>query len=890
MLVRAICIALALVAVLASGSCADLPTGDLNRCGNGIHEPEAGEECDEDAGQFGPNAACGETCRLVCGDGAECPDGYACGEDEVCRVPSGEWALRSSFADEGIAAGAVRLTALQFAPDRPHELFRVAGRNDVTVGTSRECSLHSLTSLDAPDVDGVDCLAKQWVGDLDGDGLDDLLTSTEFPRDKPDGTTRFEVRVGPEMPGQLISQATMALWDPLPRLYPINDVNVARLGRQVGALDANLRLKDGFLLPEDLTSEEGVAALSVGALGLEGLSTLALAASSPGRVLLYDFRGPFAEASQEEVLLPVGVRVVGRPTSVDVNGDGRRDLLVLGDDSRMYAAYTTLGGALHSSPESPVNGGGDSRFSALAVALDELKPIFNADVLLAAGDVNGDGCTDLAFRSVLFEGAGCAGENPFSGDSSRFASGDFEDVQLADLDLNGRPDVVALNRTGALSAPGGLFVARYAVDGNRGVQSIEVAPDGPFLVQDVTDDLVPDIVYTRRSPEGGGSLMFARGQPGSIVADPVVFGEFPVVDQLVKQGGPFATQTGEFIAVVRTEAGIPAGALFGPGIPPRPFNAWQVLTQPATESVPTFNPRALALGEFDGQPEHPELAGLVGFGDGVAPGSAALLNPSRLAHIRLGEDQLVDVFGAAFSDARLELLLRDYYAVATRVGLDSSRDALVIAVPTDLESPAGGSDIYAAVLDDDRLWSFGLVMHVDALIATRPALFATGPQRIPLAGGIPEPEVDPLGHDRPGARTLEVDLEHDGIDEVVLVPDDGTSPWLVLGTDGAGAIVPRLLIASPTTAVHDVIVDPTQRDRVIWSGTDGTFRGLINLDAERTPGLYDLDEVTLTEIETLSPDGGDAVAAGQFDGDGLLDFAIGDSMSVRVYIAVATRP
>jgi hypothetical protein len=87
------------VAVLAAGAaaCAELPAPGV--CGNGVHEPEHGEDCD------GDSATCAE-CRLLC-SAEPCPDGYACGVDGVCRQPSGTFAYPATVVDYAAASFAV---------------------------------------------------------------------------------------------------------------------------------------------------------------------------------------------------------------------------------------------------------------------------------------------------------------------------------------------------------------------------------------------------------------------------------------------------------------------------------------------------------------------------------------------------------------------------------------------------------------------------------------------------------------------------------------------------------------------------------------------------------------------------------------------------------------
>lgn len=78
-------------------SCAELDEVELGFCGNHIHEPEFGEDCDGTAAHFGAGASCGAPnssapCRLACNPAAAkpgCPSGWGCGTDGVCRQPSG---------------------------------------------------------------------------------------------------------------------------------------------------------------------------------------------------------------------------------------------------------------------------------------------------------------------------------------------------------------------------------------------------------------------------------------------------------------------------------------------------------------------------------------------------------------------------------------------------------------------------------------------------------------------------------------------------------------------------------------------------------------------------------------------------------------------------------
>ena len=77
---------LALVLLVGCQPLAAIPVGE---CGNGVVEPARGEDCDS----FGHDGGeCSATCRFVCATAADCPLGWGCGADDVCRHALGELA------------------------------------------------------------------------------------------------------------------------------------------------------------------------------------------------------------------------------------------------------------------------------------------------------------------------------------------------------------------------------------------------------------------------------------------------------------------------------------------------------------------------------------------------------------------------------------------------------------------------------------------------------------------------------------------------------------------------------------------------------------------------------------------------------------------------------
>src|SRR5688500_13011394 len=83
--------------VVAIAACTDATTISGGVCGNFVHEPEHGEDCDR------PGETCSDDCRISCAptaaavcagapDGACCPAGAVCGADERCHVATGLFA------------------------------------------------------------------------------------------------------------------------------------------------------------------------------------------------------------------------------------------------------------------------------------------------------------------------------------------------------------------------------------------------------------------------------------------------------------------------------------------------------------------------------------------------------------------------------------------------------------------------------------------------------------------------------------------------------------------------------------------------------------------------------------------------------------------------------
>lgn len=170
--------------LLALAGCADLPELLPGTCGNGVVEPELGEQCDlsEDPA-LGVGTRCADAtdavraCRYVCSrtdlTAAKCPTGWGCSDDGVCHFASGRFEETED-------------SPLDLLPYTRLDLADVDGdgRADVVTSANTGISVHFAKR------DGVFSTSTEYgvqnvssataFGDLDQDGNTDLVASSLF--------------------------------------------------------------------------------------------------------------------------------------------------------------------------------------------------------------------------------------------------------------------------------------------------------------------------------------------------------------------------------------------------------------------------------------------------------------------------------------------------------------------------------------------------------------------------------------------------------------------------------------------------------------------------------------------------------------------------------------
>lgn len=912
---------------LLLGGCADLPDIDLNRCGNGILEPELGEDCDSSAALFGEDAECNLECRLVCSTTVACPAEYACGEDGMCRISSGAWALSQTIAQDAAPLGAARLTTLHSDNESTDALLRVSRVE--SLDADGELFVRGVCSIDRLPIDEpartreLDCFDEHTVADLDRDGSDDILTATASGL--ADGSpSSLRASRGTNFDG--FPQARHAFYAgesgwtdarPQPsisfgtrpvRLFTTGseDFRVAQAGRDLEFLgSASLTRLDAYpgVLPEDALDEKRVAGAVVASSffvgSFEPVNVITVTVGAPGRVEIFEIAFSLEPGASESsgfelqrrvVETPQGAPIFGRVVVLDLNEDGIPDLAVSGDKA-VFKAFGYANGTFGSTPPPADDVSGFERGDQMFVRVADVAPEDPARALrggshsdrgglLGATNINGAGCVVSIYeRAVSTQNPGCQ--------SGTYTEGfDFASLEPIDLDLDGDMDFVGLDRSGSFEWRPGLVVVRKLI-GPAEAHVIDPNATGPFALGDFDADAVPDVLYARPSTAvlGWEELALARGRPLQTPEPSETIASFPRIHSISRlSGGAFRAR--EFVAIIEDEGGEVRAVRFDPQPERRPVTHWP--PPPGTDSgdITLQAPYRNLEGEFDGDPSAPDFAVLMSSrGAPDLPSS-----PSLLAHVRTAASPVLDVFDARTSAGPSVTPYADDYAVLARVGVAPDRDALLIANPADVESPTAGSVVSAASLADDRTWNVEEVIQTAELLAFKPLVFSSG---LDITAPPPFPplfETDPLGEDRAGSTAVNVDVTGDGLAEALLIPGDEFAAWLLLGANETGGVELLAIVDPPVGTTQDAASDPTDPTRVFWTGSEGTFAARIRLlEADQAPSnIYGVLWAQLTDVQQIEDLSAETVAAGNFDTDGLVDVAVGDATAVRIYTAVPT--
>lgn len=828
--------------VLAAGllSCQAITDPPLGVCGNRV--VEAGEDCDDP-----DDPACGSVkvaaaCRFLCDD-TGCASGRSCGDDGVCRTPTGSFAAEAMVIEE---AGARAIEVGDLDGD---------GRDDLIVPTVEVDSRDVKAIFVEVGADPVIVTLQESivetvaVGDLSGDGRADVLMVPESgPTPAPGAATRLSLWTG---------QAD--------RSFALSHFATLRSSGSGGRLLAPTTAPDRVLelVTPTLTrwwSSQEVVAVDVPAIGAGGPGLgVAIAVrdldggscvSELGSVVVSP-EVAFATAGEDAVRvvsscggggsftprapvrLPQGRRLGGGGAFFAIGDlDERVDLLAQDDAGAVWLAHGVGDGSFHGSAAVPASDG-DDQFDVVPF----LPAIKGAGDLLAAADYDDDGRLELVTRAAYLPAPELCTVDACE---QRPWPESLVHAVTVDINRDGALDV-ATAEDDTLT----IFLGGPVNPQDFEAHAIEFrGPVGEIVVGDLNRDTIEDIAFTEVDEDisdGAGQwiVVLYGGNAGSWTFER--FGPFVGIEALVVERGV------TMVVRVADAQERPAGAFIRPGFGEHDFGL-VARTPVLVRTDPSLAPGlgAVALGVSSGETR--EALVHFGFASGilsphdVIAGDALELGPGggvdALTLAIDGDGDGVDellVFGRGVGGAGQVWLAR-LDRGAQRWGIDATfehgpgfarqaNDRFALPGP-----PGGGPGSDAAVGDVDGDGDVDVLVTTDA----------------------PQPAVVVLRNDggsfsSGGALTLAGPAEFQVARiEAWHADAAGVARWLVAGADGVG--VAQIDLDAATITVERRFEEPTR----VLAAVDVDGDGLRDL-------VYATDEEIVVRLAEEQIGAGDAV-------------------------------
>jgi hypothetical protein len=861
---------------LAVAACADLPPISVDVCGNHVVEPARGEDCD---GSAPPGATCGkpgtsQACRYRCSTQADCPSGYSCGQDGLCRTSSGTWSTLSTGAQH-TPETPLDIVIADADGDGLGDLFEEAPSDmtvhyDVASSTQTELSVahDSILPIIGP------------VTDLSGDRRADVVVPADLgyfvslgnaarvesataygiplPGDVTD-VQALSADILPDSPGTeilVLAELSLAGKPPEPVLVNVATTGVLSFIGQLPDVPSKLAgpVRAGKL--DQTGPVERCDELVMGYAGKTSIDLLVPCTLSGKTTELA------TDARTSSVALPPGATIAAGVSVEDVNRDGHLDIVVPAARHGVYeldVAYGRGDGTFDSTPSAAPTTPPDGSAGTAATA--------HASVPLAVFDLDGDETPDFIDATGVYLSrpggdAVVAAANhaaPWTtAVVARFDADDLLDVAVGSSDAPGL--TVFLN-----SAGGSLTAFPLATRGN-----VTVLGAGDFDGDRVGDLAVVTTTMASPSTTSGSeaptdTLSVVFGSPYGSPMAPKDIGQFHRIEQLatarVASGDPEVLDAADELgALAEDEDGIRAFAIiFGAGN--RDLRSPYDLTRTSIDDadVTAYGPFRIVTGDVDGDGA-PDVITLGQSIDDTTD-NRIFANPMRgAASIELGKSTFSDSMGALFDWE---------HVLAAALDLDGTPgDEVVIVGPSADGSGHRYAIARATTVMGSATYSLGAPTPLGMTFRRTETALADPSQR--------------------NGRLRVADVDGDGARDLVALGQKGDRGALVVyfteGDGGLGA-------ATSPAGMEQLDV----RDfAVVQAPGDGKPR----LALLTTTGIYVVTargrELTVGAAPALSmtanaPTSPGLITAGDVDGDGVPDLALGGPLGFEVHLGISAN-
>lgn len=950
----------------AAATCADLGELEGGICGNGV--VEADEDCEPLEGDNAVDG-CGavhgdQPCRWICNDTTSCPvdEAWGCSVVGICRQASGTFELAGEVP---LDAEATELGVGDFDADGRDDLVTVTTRGDYQAAYFGDDGRLQSTFLFASAMPGMDQrpATAPVVGELSGDGVDDVAVAQpealfvgRGQRDRTILPTSYSPYViGAQSARGAVLEVLPTVPDPESPEYGepqhVGDELLVLFEPVVGPNEAaTTRARCLTCATDDYTPEDAVMAgnmlqrlsLATGRAAFAPTCAAVAFAKKDDRQVsvsaLCTSDGKFNTrlfSSSDHIVALAGDAKVGENAPfgypdavrlVDVNGDGRLDLLVQTADGASCAA-----GASPLMSMVYVAYGTDAGFAGADDVSNVAEPLCPGQVVgaqyswlsmpMAVADLNGDGVADLAMPGTLLLSAGAAEGAEFSSTTYQNAGFAYEggSIEAADVNADGAVDLIVATQNA-------LSVTYYQGNGHGAFSEFSVAAAAPlrgYGIGDFDGDGLQDLAFAETAEDSGsnaseeaGRLSVAFGQAFGPPSAPITMAWAPVVEWVAVgnlQHSEFVDATSDLLLASRSseEAALSLAEVEGSG--DRHLFA-PLLFIRGTDTSRKDQPLGLSVGRYSTL--RPGAAGIAAFSgpSGSAAGmqTAALGATSSLAWLLQPGPQ------ASIDSATLEPVELDpscpvadtcRWAMSVTASLDADvdgTDELVVLTPmvetdlmTGVEQPVGTLVALLHANDAATGWlspADDEVQAIDDIVARAAGRGWLGAE-VYYANELDGSQWETLQ----SAKAARVDVDHDGhLDLAVLglsracassshpLPAPALLLFFVDEAGAAGSL--GRLCALPDDPILDfefVQADADLDSELALATPSGVF--ISEVVVERTGGAASMslaNSVALAANED-GVSGAERVAAGDFNGDGVQDLALARGAGIDVYLGKA---